>query len=372
MKPDSSRCLHIALPAFQRFFPLWKLERWWRDCERRRYPRQIGGVAVVKALVWALALRLPSLESILRREGSRLGTKFKSSLSYAFRRASHLALLRRMVEQLTHTFSPDTQDIIALDSMPVTFSRKRRSDAKKTNKNTKGAAAIWEFVLTAPKRCTPVRLLKIVHGAWNDSFQVLDMPLVARGPLYLMDRGFYSFKAIAQWLKNDVRFIVRAKARQASFEAIKVFDEKRLISPRIYLLFDGIVWLGTKRQVKVRLIQAIVGNQELILATNLLDPPAAQILAHYRLRWHIERFHKLLKQTLGMAHLFSFQKNGIEMMLYAALLLTLLLYMQAEQSEKHYHQTIDQIRAALLQLRKLLKVESHWIRNSSLRKRKRT
>ena len=345
------------------------LSQLWRECETRQYPRLINGPALVKTLVWALVLRLPSLESILDPQKKRLPTTHKSTLSHALRRTSHLTLLRRMIEHVTGLFLPTGDHIIALDSMPVTISRKRKSDAAKINKNTKGAAAIWEFIVNAPRGSCPARLLKVVHGAWNDSFQILGLPLIAKGPLYLMDRGFYSFKAIAQWLAMDVRFIVRAKAQQAQYKPLKTLHQNLWLNVRTQIVYDGIVLLGAKGTVKVRLIKArIAGKPELILVTNLLKADVSEILAHYRLRWEIELFHKLLKQTLGMAHLFNFQKNGIEMAILAALLIAVLLYLQSPAKSAR---TLDHIRLMLKLMRKSLNIQTPWMRNSSLRKRKR-
>jgi len=49
---------------------------------------------------------------------------------------------------------------------------------------------------------------------------------------------------------------------------------------------------------------------------DLLDWNAEALLEAYRKRWQIERFHRFLKETVGLAHLYSFQEAGLFLLLH--------------------------------------------------------
>jgi hypothetical protein len=61
------------------------------------------------------------------------------------------------------------------------------------------------------------------------------------------------------------------------------------------------------------------------IATDLLDPPAQIIALIYRHRYQIELFFRFFKQLLGCHHLISDKPEGIQIQVYCAIILCLLL-----------------------------------------------
>ena len=56
----------------------------------------------------------------------------------------------------------------------------------------------------------------------------------------------------------------------------------------------------------------LASGEKLTVVTSEMDWSAERVLEAYKKRWHIERFHKFLEETLGLAHLYSFGQRGIE------------------------------------------------------------
>jgi hypothetical protein len=135
-------------------------------------------------------------------------------------------------------------------------------------------------------------------------------------------------------------------------------------------MLDGLVRLGGKRakvHPVVRLILArLTSGENLILATERLEWPAERVLDAYRKRWHIERFHRFLKDTLGLAHLYGFDQSGVVFLLLTALLLAILLFLGASDVTG---ETILILRAMFKTVREALGLDTPWKRNTHARRR---
>ena len=115
-------------------------------------------------------------------------------------------------------------------------------------------------------------------------------------------------------------------------------------------------WLG------VRLVRAILPTgEELIVVSNLLERDAEYLLASYRQRWQIERFHEYLKETLGLAHLYSFQQNGLAFLVHVAVLVCVLLLLGGGSAKGL---TVDRLYILLKDLRQACGMFGLWRRNT--------
>ena len=68
-------------------------------------------------------------------------------------------------------------------------------------------------------------------------------------------------------------------------------------------------------------------QKEVVLLTDLLDPPAYVVAALYRNRWQVELFFKWLKCTAAFEHAVSQSPRGLTMQFYVAMIGTLLLHL---------------------------------------------
>jgi hypothetical protein len=75
-------------------------------------------------------------------------------------------------------------------------------------------------------------------------------------------------------------------------------------------------------------------TQDMVLVTDLLDPPADVIVLLYRFRWLIELFFRWLKCVLSCRHLISHSENGIQIQMYCALIACLLIQVAAGRDVK--------------------------------------
>lgn len=334
------------------------------------YNYVIVPLALTHSFLIAFVSRISGLRDLTKRCGHFLRTSNHSSLSHALKRDSSPAFARELLRRLEATHAPRKGELVGVDSMALSLAKTRRHHCKKSNNNTVGLGVLWTFAIKTLKGASPVKILKIAQGAWHDTTLMDSVTLVPKGPIYLMDRGFYAFRHIERWLSEGVRFVLRARTRGLQYKVLKHLSRPRVIGAN-KLLLDARVRLGApsaKRHPVVRMVEALLADGErLVLVTDRTEWSAEEILAAYAKRWHIERFHRFLKDTLGLSHLYSFHSNGLLFLLHTALLLALLLLLGTAKSGK---ETIAMLHHALGALRRTLGLGTAWRRNTYTRRRK--
>jgi len=300
---------------------------------------------------------------VAERCGLLLRTTNFSSISHALRRSSSLAFVKGMVEILETLHKPGCEELVAVDGMALTIPKTLRHHCAKYNNKTVGGGVVWAYMIESAKGVCPVKILKVVEGAWHDSKVMRTVQLTPQGPVYLMDRGFYALELLAKWLEEKIGFITRVKKNRLVYETLCVLSPPRMIG-NLGVSLDAVVRLGGKQAKAhplVRLIRAtLASGEELILATNKFNWPTQRLLEAYKKRWHTERFHRFLKDALGLAHLYSFAQTGITFLLYTALLLALLLIQCADLC---FGETIGILQRALREVRRSLGLGTAWKRN---------
>lgn len=66
-------------------------------------------------------------------------------------------------------------------------------------------------------------------------------------------------------------------------------------------------------------------GETLLIATDIFDLEADVIALIFRHRWAIEIFFRFFKHVLGCRHLLSYNRNGIELQTYAAIIACMLI-----------------------------------------------
>ncbi len=163
------------------------------------------------------------------------------------------------------------------------------------------------------------------------------------GRIYVLDRGYAKYGLLQAICAADSSFVCRIHDNYAGG-----VTEERAISAQgqaAGLVRDCLIQLGTGacrdalagpvRVLEVRGTphpkRAPTGRggpeqaETLALATDLVDLEADVIALIFQYRWTIEIFFRFYKHVLGCRHLLSYQRNGIELQTYAAILACLLI-----------------------------------------------
>lgn len=319
----------------------------------------------------AYVARLSGLRAVCERCGRLLQTGNFSSLSHALRRPAALALVKLLVGRLETSHAPGQEELVPVDGMAYTLPKTQRHRCKKFNDKTVGGGVVWAFMVNAASGVCPIKVLKVIEGAWCDSKVMRTVALLACGPVYVMDRGFYALEVLEKWLTEGVRFVIRVRERSLFYQVQSEVGKPRRAGNKAIML-DAVARLGAasaKSHPTVRLVIAqLPSGEKLILASDRMEWSAERILEAYKQRWHIERFHRFLKDALGLAHAYSFHHGGMMFLLHTALLLSLLLLADpAPQGGE----SIKLLLAGLKALRDPLGLGTPWRRNSCAKVRAR-
>jgi hypothetical protein len=149
--------------------------------------------------------------------------------------------------------------------------------------------------------------------------------------IVLFDRGLQARDAYDAITDNNILFITRTnpnpRAVEVSENKIKIpfqsadliiseDSQKRLINRN-----------GKKTKYAYRYIHTThtKTSESIVFLTNIHTMNAEEIAAIYKRRWDIEVFFKFLKQELHFSHLLSRDENGIKVVMYTTLILSILL-----------------------------------------------
>ncbi len=171
--------------------------------------------------------------------------------------------------------------------------------------------------------------------------------------VYLIDGGYAEYALYEDIRQAQSSFVARLH-ENAVYEVL----EERELSPddmAAGATFDRVVWLGSKAtranlSKPVRLVQVHVKSPpprglaprrskmsnhntaqpqrkeyDLLLVTDLMDLPAEVIATLFRYRWTIELFFRWFKCVLGFSHLICESREGVQIMVYCALIVSLLI-----------------------------------------------
>ena len=320
------------------------------------------------------------------RDGARIGTSQITTIAYAI--ASRLVrdLALALVDQLAGDSRPGCNDLVVLDSMATSLPATRRHHCARMNNNTVGGGVLWGLCITARRGSSPLRILSLMEGAWNDGAIIAKLSLIPRGPLYIMDRGFHKIEAMANWLRGGVRFLLRAQTRELVYTPTVRLGGNRVLRAktsarrgprRVEVLFDGLAVVGSPQRRGQRPVLRLLdlrlhsskGNERLVLLSSELRTGAQALLDLYGRRWEIEEFHRVLKRSIGLAHLYSFRQRGIQTLLALAALLAVLLWIGGQTlhstSGKPRLQTLPQIMRQLLNhARAAIGIDPPWRPNT--------
>ena len=194
------------------------------------------------------------------------------------------------------------------------------------------------------------------------------------GRVYVKDRGYCCFRLFQAIVDIGSHFVCRARDNSV----YQIIQDRPLSAQAktVGILSDQVIWLGgvdSREQLRqpLRLIRIACrphrkrhsgrGGPEqgdvLLIATDLLDVPAEVLALIYRKRWTVELFFRFFKQVLGCRHLLSHGANGIEIQVYLAIIVCMLIALWT--GRKPTLRTIEMIRFYFIGWAELDELEAH-------------
>jgi hypothetical protein len=193
----------------------------------------------------------------------------------------------------------------------------------------------------------------VTPGCRQDS-EVLE-PLLQPGRLYVLDRGYADYELLGQVVRARSSLVARLKN-----EAAYTIQEERPLSEAareagvVRDLVISRLGSGSRPDAfrqPMRLV-IVTGTDRhgraitLTLLTDRLDLEPELVAQAYRYRWTIELFFRWMKCVLGARHLLAENKNGVELQMYAALIVSLLIVHRTHRQPTK--RTFELIQFALL------------------------
>jgi len=152
--------------------------------------------------------------------------------------------------------------------------------------------------------------------------------------IYVFDRGVNSRSVFEEFQRSEIEFVTRLNPG-AVYESIEIKEEGGRVIDNLKLVKDEKVYLyewinnRTKKKRTEHAYRLITTENErgeiLLFLTNIMDLDAELITNFYRKRWDIEVFFRFIKQELCFSHFMSTNENGIKIILYMTLILSMLL-----------------------------------------------
>ena len=151
------------------------------------------------------------------------------------------------------------------------------------------------------------------------------------GNVVVFDRGLQSRNSFDKFSAKDKSFITRANPTVRCKVASKNKINSKPVNSSVSITSDEIGLLINRKekhtQYQYRVIRGTIDDsgEKIYFITNILDEDAYLIAAWYRKRWEIEVFFKFIKQHLNVKHLVSRDENGMKVMIYMTMILSILI-----------------------------------------------
>lgn len=220
---------------------------------------------------------------------------------------------------------PQDHDLFALDSTTISCSINLMGWA--LGKYSKGAVKMHTIIDL--RGSIPV-FIRITDGRWHDS-NVLDLLEVVPNAIYMMDKAYINFKALARIDTEGAFFVTRAKDNMK----YEIVSSNFNFDPKCGVTGDHLIRLTGYKSSKLyprelRLVEFcdLESGEQLSFITNVtdcLELNGLEIANLYRHRWDVESFFKLIKQNLAVKHLLGCSENAVKTHLWIAVIAYLLL-----------------------------------------------
>ena len=198
----------------------------------------------------------------------------------------------------------------------------------------------------------------------NDVSVAKPMP-IEPGATYVFDLGYYDYGWWAQLHDADCRIVTRFKANTPLVDErsrAPVAEGSGILSDRIGFLPER--QARNRRNPMHAPVREIVvrarSGKPMRLLTNDIDSSAQEIADLYKLRWDIELFFRLMKQTLRITKFLGRSENAVRIQIAVALIAYLLLSATRKHCdvETSHLQLVRLVRANLMHRKAAARLKS--------------
>jgi hypothetical protein len=180
---------------------------------------------------------------------------------------------------------------------------------------------------------------------------------IAEGEIVVFDKAYVDFVHLGDLDRRGVFWVTRAKDNMA-YQVVKKLStkgESKILRDEIIALRKPIAGAPELMRRIVALVEVDGKEREMVFLTNHLEWGPWTIAELYRCRWDIEVFFKQIKQNLQLTDFVGQNANAVRWKIWMALLVYLLLRVQAFLSQ--WHHSFNRL-VALLRSALWLKLES--------------
>jgi hypothetical protein len=228
----------------------------------------------------------------------------------------------------------------ALPKLAETYYRRKRVGKSSRDADHPRPLHAWKLHTQLDLSTAVPRFVRLTPGIGkgpDGERRVLEASLEP-GRIYVLDRFFYEKRLLQSIVTAGAGYVVRLQDRAA----YEIIEERPLTAAQIDagVRHDRIVRIeGLAHPTRLVIVQADVhmkrvkrkpglyvpsSGQMLILTSDLETEPELISLI-YRYRWTIEVFFKFFKGLLGCRHLLSQRRQGVEIQVYCAVIICVLL-----------------------------------------------
>jgi hypothetical protein len=228
----------------------------------------------------------------------------------------------------------------ALPKLAETYYRSKRVGKSSRDRENPRPLHAWKLHTQLDLSTGVPRFVRLTGGIGkgpDGERRVLEASLEP-GRIYVLDRLFYEKQLLQKIVTAGAGYVVRLQDRAA----YQVIEERPLTAAQIDagIRHDRIVRMeGLSHSTRLVIVRADVhmkrvkrkpglyvpSSGQLLILTSDLETEPELISLIYRYRWTIEVFFKFFKGLLGCRHLLSQRRTGVEIQVYCAVILCVLL-----------------------------------------------
>ena len=245
--------------------------------------------------------------------------------------------------------------VVRVDSTMVAEAANKLKEGIKLSNQYKGKKQIKYTVLMTdafPSGAEVFTQQKDANENETIPFAILNHP--DKSGIFVFDRGVTKRDVFTDLSLKQIKFITRItpKVRHKKISSNKITHEQH---NNLIIVSDEAVRLykNNKLSIPFRLIRTkqIDGKpEEICFLSNCFDLSISEVIDTYRKRWDIEVFFRFIKQELNFSHFISTSQNGIKIVLYLTLILSILILIYKKKNNIGYKTAVRRFKIELDEL----------------------